>query len=184
MCVDPVTMLTIGSMAMSAFSTIQQGKAAEAQANYQAQVADNNAKVARMQAEDALQRGQIEEQQHRRKVQQMLSTQRVGIGASGFDLSDTTSQDILGDTAMFGEYDALTIRNNAAREAWGYRNQASNYTAQAGANRAAGDNAMNNAYLSAGTDLLGSATKLSYQQGWGRSSSRTRLNDGSYIIWN
>lgn len=180
-----MTMLAVGSMAMGAFSTIQQGKAAEGQAKYQAKVAENNSKIARMQAEDALQRGQVEEQQHRRKVQQMLSTQRTAIAGSGFDLGDETSQDILGDTAMFGEFDALTIRDNAAREAWGFRNQANNYTAEAGMQRAAGANARRMSYISAGTDLLGGASKLSYQQGWGRSSSsRTRLSDGSYINWN
>jgi hypothetical protein len=45
-----------------------------------------------------------------------------------------TALDLLGDTAQIGEEDALTIRNNAAREAWGYRNQA-NEASRWGANQ-------------------------------------------------
>jgi len=168
MCVAMATIGMIGSIAstaMSVMGSIQQGKAAKAQANYQAQVATNNAKIAEWQAQDSEARGKIAENEQRAKVRQFVGGQRAAIGGSGFEFGDDTSLSLLGDAAAMGEYDALVIRNNAAREAWGYRTQGSNFTAQAGAYGAAGKNAMTSAYMTAGADLLGGASKFATQYG-------------------
>lgn len=180
MCVDPATMAIIGmvgsavSTGMSVIGSLQQGKAAQAQANYQAKVQENNAKAAQMQAADAIERGKLDENNHRKKVAHMLGAQRAGIAGSGFELGDETSQDILGDTAAMGELDARMIRTNAAREAWGFEYQASNELAGAEITKARGESARIASFWNAGTDLLGGATKFatSYGQnakqfGWG-----------------
>lgn len=181
MCVVAAPAMAAISLAATAASTVvgfmgsmQQGRAAQAQANYQAAVSRNNAQMAEWQAQDAIKRGQIEEDQHRRKVSQFIGTQRVGFGASGFDLGDETAVDILGDTAAMGEYDALTIRNNAAREAWGYRVQGSNYTAEANLQTMRGQAARSGAMWQGVGDLLGGAAKFgsnystaAKQFGWG-----------------
>jgi len=151
---------TLASTGMSVMGSIQQGKAASAQANYQAQVAENNAATSRLQAADAIERGKIEEGQHRKQVSRMIGQQRAGIAGSGFELGDETSQDILGDTASMGELDALTIRNNAQREAWGFEVQGQNATAEAGLSRMRGASAKTASYWQAGGDLLGGATKF------------------------
>jgi hypothetical protein len=181
MCVGLETM-AIASLVMSAASTgmsylgsQQQGKAAKQQADYQAQVSRNNAQVAEWQAEDSQARGKIEEDQHRRKVQQLIGSQKAGISGSGFELGDDTSQSIIGDTAMFGELDALTIRNNAEREAWGYRVQGSNYTADAGLMTARGQSAQSAAKMQGYTDLLGGASKFAS----GYSTSAKKFGWGS-----
>ena len=180
MCLGLETMAIVGMVAsaastgMSVLGAIQQGQAAQAQANYQAKVQENNATAARMQAADAIERGKLEENNQRKQVARMLGAQRAGIAGSGFELGDETSQDILGDTAAMGELDARMIRTNAAREAWGYEYQASNEMAGAAITRARGENARIASYWSAGTDLLGGASKFSgaYSQnakqfGWG-----------------
>ena len=151
---------SLASTAFGVYGSIQQGKAAEQQANYQAQVSRNNAITSQRQAADAIERGKIEEDQHRKKVQQLLGSQRAGISGSGFDLGDDTSLSILGDTAAMGELDALTIRNNAAREAWGFEVQGSNYTAEAGLAKMRGQNAKTASMWQAGGDLLGGAAKF------------------------
>lgn len=161
---------TIASTAVGVMGSIQQGKAAQAQANYQSQVAQNNAQISEWQAADALKRGKVEEDQHRRKVSQLIGSQRASIGASGFDLGDETSVGIVGDTAAMGELDALTIRNNAAREAWGYRVQGSNYTAESGLLLARGDAARTASKWQAAGDLLGGASKFASQ---GASNQKT-----------
>lgn len=166
MCIAAAPMAVIGmvasaaSTAVSVMGAIQQGKAAQAQANYQAQVSQNNAQVAQWQAADAIERGKRDEAEHRQKVARMIGTQRAGIAGSGFELGDLTSQDILGDTAAMGEIDALTIRTNAKREAWGYEVGANNYMAEAGLQKAAGKNAKTASYWSAGGDLLSGASKF------------------------
>lgn len=166
MCLGIETM-AIMSLAAGAIGTgvsvmgaMQQGKAAQAQAKYQAAVSENNAATARMQAADALERGKIEEQQHRTKVTRLLGEQRANIAASGFELGDMTSQDIFGDTAALGELDALNIRNNAKREAWGYEVQAGNFNADASLSRMSGRNSRTASMWQAGGDLLSGASKF------------------------
>jgi len=164
MCVPALPMiLTVASTAMSVMGSIQQGKAAEAQGKYQAQVAANNAMLAKQQGDDAIARGKQEEQAHRRRVGQTIGMQRANIAGSGFDLGDLTSQDIMGDSAKWGEIDAFTIRDNAAREAWGYEIQGMNYTADGQLARARGEQSRKASYWSAAGDLLGGATKFSGQ---------------------
>lgn len=108
-------------------------------ANYQAGVAENNALVADRMAADARARGSRSEQEHRMRLAQMKSRQRAQFGAGNVDLSSGDALDVLGDTAMLGELDALTIRNNAEREAVQYETQAGNFQGQAGAYRSQSD---------------------------------------------
>lgn len=98
---------------VSAFGQAQQGREAE-------KTALINARVGELQAEDALRRGGVEEERYRRYVAQIAGGQKAEIGARNVKRSGT-ALDLLSDTAMIGEEDALTIRNEAAREAWGYR---------------------------------------------------------------
>lgn len=86
--------------------------------------AKRNQNLANAQADDALLRGTIEESKYRRQIAQVIGGQKAAFGARNVAVTGT-ALDLLGDTAQQGEENALTIRNNAAREAWGYRNQAS-----------------------------------------------------------
>jgi hypothetical protein len=60
----------------------------------------------------------------------------VSAAASGVLVDEGSPLAILQDTAIQGELDALTIRSNAAQEAWSFRTQAGGFTAQAGLSRA------------------------------------------------
>jgi hypothetical protein len=98
--------------------------AGQAQAGKEAEAAGKrDALLGEMQAEDAIARGGLEEQRYRRQVAQIAGTQKTQIGARNVKRSGT-ALDILTDTATIGEEDVLTIRNEAAREAWGYRSRA------------------------------------------------------------
>lgn len=139
---------------MGAAGAIQSGNAAKAAGDYNAQVAENNKIVAERQAADALARGQIAEDEQRRKTMAIKGAQRAALGASGVALDSGSPLDILGDTAAFGELDALTIRSNAEREAYGYRVQGMNFEAEAGLARAQGKAAQTAGYVGAGGTLL------------------------------
>lgn len=93
-------------------------------------LADYNAEVAELQADDAILRGEQEEGVHRLKVKGLIGSQRVAFAAGGVDVNSGNAVDVQADTARFGELDALTIRTNAAREAWGYRVGASDMRAR------------------------------------------------------
>lgn len=102
---------------VKALGTLQAG-------NEAAKVGEANAKRAEMEAIDALSRGSSEELRYRREVAQVLGAQRATFGARNVSGSTGTALDLQGDTAAIGEMDALTIRNNAAREALSLRTQA------------------------------------------------------------
>lgn len=155
--------LAIG-LAMSALSTgasmygqMQQGKAAQAQANYQAAVLRNNQQIAEYQAQDAEKRGKLAEQQHRLKVSQLAGRQRAVMAGNGVVVDQGSALDILGDTAELGELDALTIRSNSAREAYGFRVQGMGFASDAGLALARGASARSAGTTGAFTSLLSGA---------------------------
>lgn len=144
--------LTYASMAaalagagVSAYSSIQQGKSAQAQAEY-------NAKQAEIQAEDAQLRGGIEANRKRQEVRRVLAAQQTKLAANGVETSSGSALNLFGDTSREGELDAQTAYANAMREAYGYQSQATSY-------RFSGKTAMSNAYGQAAGSLLSGAGK-------------------------
>jgi len=124
------TGLMIAGMTVQAVNQIRQGNAAaragSAQrdvAESQAELADYNAQVADLQATDAIERGGEQESNFRMGVRGMIGKQRAQLAAGNIDVSYGSAVDVQADTAYMGELDALTIRNNAAREAWGFKQQ-------------------------------------------------------------
>lgn len=90
----------------------------------QAKVADNNAQLATWQAQDALYRGQIEENRTRMTTAGLKGTQRARMAANGIMLDGDSALRVMTDTDVLGEIDAMTNRENAEREAWALRTQA------------------------------------------------------------
>lgn len=148
---------TVASGVAAAGGAIKQGQAAKAQASYQSAVERNNATIAGWQAEDATKRGQVAEQRQRLATSRLAGAQRAAFGSSGVELTSGSPLDVLGDTAQLGELDALTIRSNAEREAYGFRAQQGNLMAQSGLTQMAGRDAQQASYISAGSSLLSSA---------------------------
>ena len=108
-----------------------------------------NAGVADLQAADTIRRGQLDETKSRIATRGLIGSQRVALAANGVQVGDPGSTgDLLQiDSARIGEEDALTIRNNAARQAWGYQVEATNYRRQGAA-------AVRRGRLSAASQLL------------------------------
>lgn len=153
-------LLTAASAGISAYGAIEQGKANSAAASYQAQVAQNNQTIANQNAQFALQQGQQEEAAKRQQTAQTISEQRAITAASGIDPNSGSSKRIQGDTAALGELDAQTIRNNAARTAWGYQNQGMNFGAQASLLQSQSANASAAGELGAFSSIVGGAASV------------------------
>ena len=150
---------TVAGTAVSAFSNYQQQRAQNQAAEYNARIMERNAQVANMQADQVIKQGEIEEKQHRLKVKNLIGAQRAAAAGSGFVVDEGSFLDNMQDTAGFGELDALTIKSNAARSAWGIRNQATDYTAQANLSRMRKGSPV----MAAGTSLLTGASQLGSQ---------------------
>lgn len=126
-----MAIITGVSAGIQAYGAHKAGAAQKAQlnaqavaANSQADLSDYNASVADAQATDAIQRGADKESQFRINVRAMIGAQRAGIAASNVDIGSGSAADVQADAAYLGEIDALQIRTNAAKEAWGFGTQA------------------------------------------------------------
>ena len=132
----------VAMSAMQAYSQHQQGKYTQA-------VANQNSDIAEAQAQDSINRGNIQAEEVRRRNRQTAGTQAAMMGATGAELGSGSSLDIFGDTAQFGTLDALTTVNNAQREAYGYQVQSMNATAQGNAAKSQSNAAVTQTLLSA-----------------------------------
>jgi hypothetical protein len=133
------TIASIASVGLQAFGSYQQSQSTKSAYEYQSAIARNNAITAEYQAEDAIKRGQIAEEQQRRKTMMLKGTQTARLAANGIDISEGSPLQILSDTDWMGEQDALTIRDNANREAWGYRVQGQNQSSDSNMLKATAD---------------------------------------------
>lgn len=93
-------------------------------------VASNNAKLAEMQALDAIERGGADELELRRAGARLKGAQATRFAAGDVQIQGS-ALDVLEQTDRMVEADAATIRRNAANEAWARRTEAAGYRAQA-----------------------------------------------------
>lgn len=105
--------------------------AIRSQGKFQKQILLQNAELAKFQADDAIKRGNLEANQNNQQVKKLIGSQRAAMAAQGIDLSSGSALDIQQSTAELGAIDSLTIKNNAWREAWGYKVDSANYQSQA-----------------------------------------------------
>ena len=68
--------------------------------------------------------------------------------------------DFQGDPAAIGEQDALTIRANAARQAWGYKVEANNYRNEGRVAKATGRNAAAGTYLTTAANAMSQGASM------------------------
>ena len=121
----------IASFGVQLLGSIQQSRAAQAQAAFQAAVARNNAIIAQRQAEDARLRGEEGAARTGLATRQFIARQRVAQAGLGQTTDVGSALDLTADTAAAGKLDELTIRANAEREAIGFLTQGFNFEAEA-----------------------------------------------------
>jgi hypothetical protein len=139
--------VSLASTAVSAASSIAQGNAAKSAANYNAAVARQNADIARANAA-------ADAAKQERQGRLLAGRQRAAIGASGIT-AEGSPLEVMADSALESELDALTTR---------YRGelQARSYGQDATLQGMRGDAAQQAGYIGAGTSLLLGASKLDW----------------------
>lgn len=153
--------LAAAGTVVSTIGAIQQGNAQQAAANYQAAQLTQQAGQDRATA----QRQAIEE---RRKAGLALSRVQAFSAASGAGATDPTVNNIAGDIAGQGEYNALTQLYNGEERARGLENQAS-------ATRFQGQQAHQAGLFKAGSTILEGGTSLMTKYGDPFTSSSSSL---------
>jgi hypothetical protein len=148
---------------ISAYSAIQAGNAQQAASDYQAQVAANNATIASYNANAAIATGNQQLQAAQEQAAQHQGMIRAAFGAGGIDLDSGSS---LRDQQGVAQVDTLnqeTITSNAARSAWNFQNQGSNFSSTAMLDTQTANNASTASYMSSFSSLLGGAGTMASQ---------------------
>lgn len=146
MC-DPQTIgnLQIANGLIGAVGSYYQGKMAQAEYNYQANIlrqnaniAEVNAKVAEMnakrketEAHETVMAGGAEEARLRLKIARLKGEQKAVAGASGFEITSGSNLETLLDTEEMGARDIETLRYNYQVNRWGHLSEADEYIRQA-----------------------------------------------------
>lgn len=146
----------MGSNALSSVAgAYANAQAYKSQGNFQNQIYKFNSQVAKVQAEDALKRGEESVTNLNKSVKKLVGSQRASLAAQGISLESGTPLELQQDTAYMGALDAITIRNNAYREAWGYKSQAISSALQGEFASLAGQNNYQNTLLTGGLQGIG-----------------------------
>lgn len=150
---------TIGSTAMSAVGAIQQGNAASAAAGYNAKVAAQNAELARQNAAFAGAQGEQNVAAVGAENKARLAAIEAQQAASGVDVGSGSFSQVRQSASKLGMLNALNIRSEAARRAYGFQTEATNYDAQSRLSKSQAKSAKIGGYLSAGGAILGGVGK-------------------------
>jgi len=150
---------SIGGTALSVVGGIQQGNAASAAAGYNAKIAAQNAELQRQNAAFAGAQGEQNVAAAQMENKARLAAIEAEQGASGVDVGSKSFSDVRQSTSKLGMLNALNIRSEAARKAYGFQTDAANYEAQGKLIKAQGKAAKTAGYINAGATILGGAGK-------------------------
>lgn len=161
MCAATMALIAMGTSmaggAVSAYGAIQSGDAQSKAALYNRDVSLQNAKSAKDNAglvsEAGSARVGIEGQKTRSNIGSIVANQ----AASGIDVNSGSAVDVRASAAELGLMDAMTIRSNAVKEAYGYQVQSVGHEAQAGLDLMESKEAKKAAKINAVGTFLGSA---------------------------
>ncbi len=115
---------------LGAFGAYTKGHAAAQAANYNAQIAIQNAKQQKQNATIASQSGAQQVAMQGLKTRAAVGSEIANQAASGVNVHSGSALDTQVSSHEIGMLDALQIRGNATREAFGYQVKAANEEAQ------------------------------------------------------
>lgn len=159
------TVAQVAGAAESASGAIAQGNAQREAAQYRAQVARNNAKMAEGDAQYVIQAGNLESYNQGMKNRSHLGTVKAAQAASGVSVNSGSAVDVRSSEAATGRQEQGNIEYNATRKAYGYRRQAQDDLATAALEERGGYNSQVAARSVAGSTVLGAAGSLASK--WG-----------------
>lgn len=151
--------LQAGSYGVQGLSSIggaiAQSQALRAQGAYRQSVYNTNAGLARMQGAQALSQGDISASRLTTQARGIQGAQRAAFAAQGVDTGSGSAGDVTASTGALGALDALTIKNNAWRQSFGYNVQAIQASSQGQFAKMAADNQAGNTLLTGGMRAVG-----------------------------
>ena len=147
-----------------------QEKSARAAAEYNAQVAENEAATQQQLAKNEISKGIADRERQQRQAARAMGQMRADMGASGFEMDSGSNLSLLMESAGEHQYDSAVITSNAEQAAWQHQVSALNATNQGNlanwqkANASSGRGATNLAM--AGTLLGGIGSGIGTYNQW------------------
>lgn len=151
--------LEVGSAIFGAIGAVRQGDAAAGAANYNAQEAANNAKIATQNADWAGAEGEAKVEQQQLKTRSEAGALKANEAAGGIDVNSGSPVDVRSSAAELGELNAITIRSDAARQAYGFQTESASDTGQSELDKSQASNDKTAGYINAASTLLAGAAK-------------------------
>lgn len=148
--------------ASSLANGISQSGAYREQGKFASQMGQMNASFANLQAQQATQNGELMAEREGTKAQALIGAQKASYAAQGVSVNSGSAASAQADMAGMSAIDQLMIRNNAAREAWGYKVSALSDTTQGKFAALAGKTNANSTMLTGGLGFLTGAVKGGY----------------------
>lgn len=146
-----------GSAVIGGIGAFQSAHAASESAKYNSEMAANNATIAKQNATWASQAGEAQAGTAGLKTRAQAGSIIANEAASGVDVGNGSAAKVQSSATQLGELDAINIRGNAARTAYGYDVQSSSDTAQGQLDRFQSGQDMTAGYLGAASSILGAA---------------------------
>lgn len=131
-------------------------EAEKLEGEYRRQQYGFNKKLAEEQAEDAIKRGEKDASLLKKRGKQVKGAQRAALAAQGIEVDSGSAADLQADTDEAVQLDVQAAKNNAWREAWGYRAQALSYGFQGEMEYAASRTKARNTLITGGLGAIGS----------------------------
>lgn len=145
--------------ASQGIGSIVEGFAGGRAADFQAQIARNNAQVALANSQAASQAGDIAAMNSLLRTRAQIGQTKVAQAASGIDVNTGSAADVRASQRLLGVLDAMTIRSNAARASYGYQAESMSEAARAKSlARRAGMSRIRGIMDASGTILEGATT--------------------------
>lgn len=153
-----VLALTAVNAATDIYTSYTKSQAQKQQGQYEQQMDNASARIADLNAEDATERGNVNADRVAAKGVQVQGDQVAGLSGQGVDVNSGSPADLESDTGRLSTMDAMTVRNNAWREAWGYKTTAIDDRSQGQLARIGAGNAARNTLISGGLDVAKDVT--------------------------
>lgn len=158
MCL-PMAGLALAGTALAAIGTGFSALQANAQAQYRAKVAEQNAAMEREAGQQEAQNTREAALEQYRRIGQVKGQQRLAAAAGGVSGDFGTASDVVADTDMLGREDVDRIYRQGAQNVRGRDIGASNYMGEANAQRQAGTGALIKGAFDMGSTVLGGASQ-------------------------
>lgn len=145
----------VSSAIIGGVGAIQSANAQKSAAQYNSQVAANNAIIANQNATFAGEEGEQQAAQSQAKTRAEVGAIAANQGASGIDVNSGSAVDVRSSASEVGELNAINIRANAARQAYGFQTQAASDTGQSALDRSAAASDQTAGGINASSTILG-----------------------------